>query len=115
MTSGAQVSAAAGEKGKTVREGRNSGRGPKAGLGRSAAPRPSSYFFSSLLCFCFELCLKLAKTSDLNLSHTLEFCKTFFWYLKHTCKVFDLRAKQNLNKRYKCKKNAMHDMMHDFM
>jgi hypothetical protein len=52
MTSGAQVSAATGEKGKTVREGRNSGRGPEVGLGRSAAPRPSSYFlfffFSSL-------------------------------------------------------------------
>jgi hypothetical protein len=59
--------------------------------------------------------LKLVKTSDLNLSHTLEFVKLFFWYLKHTGKVFDLRTKTKLEEKCKCKKNAMHDMMHDFM
>jgi hypothetical protein len=40
-----------------------------------------------LFCFSFEIGLKLSRTSDLNFSHTLEFVKLFFWYLKHTGKV----------------------------
>jgi hypothetical protein len=42
------------------------------------------FFF---FCFSFEIGLKLSRTTDLNFSHTLEFVKIFFWYLKHTGKV----------------------------
>jgi hypothetical protein len=83
------------------------GRGQK-GVWAGKLPRSlfnfSSFSFSFLFYFCFEICLVLVKTSDLNLSHTLEFVKLFFWYLKHTGKVFDLRAKQNLKKSANAKR-----------
>jgi hypothetical protein len=50
-------------------------------LGRNSAPGPLSYFPFSFLfsfLFSFDFCLKLANTSDLNLSHTLKFIKLSF-------------------------------------
>jgi hypothetical protein len=65
----------------------NLGRGLVLASGRIGFPQPfllfPFLFFVFALKFLFETC----KTSDLNFSHTLEFEKKIFWYLKHTRKV----------------------------
>jgi hypothetical protein len=119
MTTGTKLSVV-GEKGGGYRFGRE-GKWAVGSFSSWAGLLPRGPFCFSIsflfffFLFSFEIGLKLSRTSDLNFSHTLEFVKLFFWHLKHTGKVFDLREKQNLKKRCKCKKNAMHDMMHDFM
>jgi hypothetical protein len=99
------------------------GKEGKRAVGRKLAwagvlPRGLFNFFPFLFLFfsvLLEFCLKTCKNFYLNLGHILKFVKLFFWYLKHTGKVFKSRTKQNFKKMCKCKMNGMHDMMHDFM
>jgi hypothetical protein len=118
MTGGSRLSAAEEGGRGTISERKVSGLWAAFGCRPDSAPGPFnlfpiSFFFSFL--FCFEFCLKIANNFCLNLGHILKFVQLFFWYLKHTGKVFKSRTKQNLKRMCKCKMNGMHDMMHDFM